>query len=126
VSFKRISSIENSALTAPFSLLDIEVVVMKSDGNKRPGPDGFSIAFFMEFWYLLKNEVRIWFDQFHGNSCLPKSFLFYFVTLIPKVKSLFSLEDFCPISLLESLYKLLSKVFAATLSKVMSFNHFYS
>jgi len=51
---------------------------------------------------------------------LSKSLLAYFVTLIPKVKSPLSLKEFRPISLLGSLYKLLSKVLDATLSKVMN------
>ncbi|MCH80431.1 LINE-1 reverse transcriptase like [Trifolium medium] len=59
------------------------------------------------------------FDQFQGNSCLPKSFLSYFVTLIPKVNSPFSISDFRPISLLGCLYKLITKVLAKRLAKVI-------
>jgi hypothetical protein len=59
------------------------------------------------------------FDQFHGNSCFPKSFLSYFVTLIPKVNSPYSLSGFRPISLLGCLYKLIAKVLAKRLAKVM-------
>jgi hypothetical protein len=59
------------------------------------------------------------FDQFHGNSCFPKSFLSYFVTLIPKVSSPSSLSGFRPISLLGCLYKLIAKVLAKRLAKVM-------
>jgi len=53
-----------------------------------------------EFWYLIKNEVRLMFDQFHANDVLPKSMLAFFVTLIPKVTSPLELKDFRPISLL--------------------------
>jgi hypothetical protein len=59
------------------------------------------------------------FDQFHGNASLPKSFLSYFVALIPKVRPAFDLKDFRPISLLGCLYKLVAKVLAARLGKVM-------
>jgi len=87
---------------------------------KSPGPDGFNFAFFKEFWYLVKNEIRIFFDQFHGNGALPRGLLSYFVALISKVKSPSCVKDFRPISLLGSLYKLLSKVLAARLSRVMN------
>jgi len=60
------------------------------------------------------------FDQFYANEKIPKSFLSYFVTLIPKVKTPMSLKEFRPISLLGCLYKLLSKVLATRLSKVMN------
>jgi hypothetical protein len=46
--------------------------------------------------------------------------LSYFVTLIPKVNSPFGLGDFRPIYLLGSLYKLIAKVLASRLAKVMN------
>jgi len=63
--------------------------------------------------------VRIFFNQFHGNDVFLKNLLSYFVTLIPKLKVPLSLKEFRPISLLDSLYKLLSKVLAERLAKVM-------
>ncbi|MCI26762.1 LINE-1 reverse transcriptase like, partial [Trifolium medium] len=59
------------------------------------------------------------FDQFHGIGTLPKSFSSYFVALIPKVNSSFSLGDFRPISLLGCLYKIIAKVLTARLARVM-------
>ncbi|GAU48811.1 hypothetical protein TSUD_406440 [Trifolium subterraneum] len=67
----------------------------------------------------MKVDVRIMFDQFHGNECLPKGICSYFLTLIPKVSSPQALGDFRPISLLGCLYKLIAKVLAARLSKVL-------
>jgi len=120
VVFARLSEGENGSLVAPFSLLEIQAVVRDSDGNKSPGPDGYNFAFVKEFWYLIKFEVRIVFDQFHANELLPKSMMAYFVALIPKVLSPMELKDYRPISLLVSLYKLLGKVLARRLAGVMS------
>jgi len=120
VPFAMLSAEDNNAFFAHFSIKEIEVVVKESDGNKSSGPDGFNFAFFKEFWYLLKHEIRIMFDQFYANEALPKSFLSFFVTLIPKVKVSLSLKEYRPISLLGSLYKFLSKVLAGRLSKVMN------
>jgi len=85
VNFVTLSDVDNNFLVAPFTMLEIETAVKESDGNKSPGPDGFNFAFIKEFWYILKDEVRIMFDQFHANEVVPKSLLSYFVTLIPKV-----------------------------------------
>jgi hypothetical protein len=120
VEFISLSDTDNGILVAPFSLLEMEAVVRDSDGGKSPGPDGFNFAFIKEFWYLIKDEVRIMFDQFHANESLPRSMLAYFMTLIPKVSSLLELKDFRPISLLGSLYKLLAKVLARRLSSVIN------
>ncbi|MCH79404.1 LINE-1 reverse transcriptase like [Trifolium medium] len=120
VTFPSLSAEENLSLTAPFTLEEIETVIKDCDGNKSPGPDGFNFAFVKDSWDLMKGDVRIMFDQFHGNECLPKSFLSYFVTLIPKVESPFRLSDYRPISLLGCLYKLIAKVLANRLAKVMN------
>jgi len=62
VNFSKLSEAENVFLVAPFSLEEMEAVVRDSDGNKSPGPDGYNFAFVKEFWYLIKDEVRIMFD----------------------------------------------------------------
>jgi hypothetical protein len=120
VPFERLSELECGRLVEPFAREEIEVVVKESDGNKSPGPDGFNFAFVKDFWYLIKDEVRMLFDQFHANEVVPKNMLAYFVALIPKVTSPISLKEFRPISLLGSLYKILSKVLAKRLAGVMN------
>jgi len=121
VDFRRLTDCDNGLLVAPFSLVEIEAVVRDSDGSKSPRPDGFNFAFIKDFWYLLKGEVRIMFDQFYVNEVLlPKSMLAFFVTLIPKVSSPLELKDFRSISLLGCLYKLLAKVLARRLACVMN------
>jgi hypothetical protein len=75
--------------------------------------------FIKEFWDLMKGEVRIMFDQFHGNACLTKGLGSYFLTLVPKVLSPQHLGDFRPISLIGCLYKMVAKVLANRLAKVV-------
>jgi hypothetical protein len=70
-----------------FLMEEIEEVVRHSDGNKSPGPNDFNFAFVKKFWELLKGDIRIMFEQFHGNVCLSNCLLSYFVTLVPKVTS---------------------------------------
>jgi hypothetical protein len=117
--FPILSDDENMRLVSPFSLEEIEKVVMECDGNKSPGPYRFNFAFVKAMWSLIKGEIRIMFDQFHGIGTLPKSFTSYFVALIPKVNSSFELGDFRPISLLGCLYKIIAKVLTARLARVM-------
>ncbi|MCH87170.1 LINE-1 reverse transcriptase like, partial [Trifolium medium] len=119
ISFPAVLEADNIWLTRPFSMEEIEVVVKESDGNKSPGPDGFNFAFVKALWSIMKGEIRIMFDQFHGIGTLPKSFSSYFVALIPKVNSPFSLGDFRPISLLGCFYKIIAKVLTTRLARVM-------
>jgi hypothetical protein len=119
VHFPSLSMEENNLLSAHFSLDEIHSAVKDCDGNKSPGPDGFNNAFLKNCWDIIKGEICIMFDQFHGIGSLPKSMLSYFVTLIPKVNSPFGLGDYRPISLLACLYKLIAKVLAFRLTRVM-------
>jgi hypothetical protein len=120
VIFESLDAEEDASLVAPFSLEEIEGGLEECDGDKSPGPDGFNFAFIKKFWYLMKEEVRIMFDQFHGNEKLPKAMLAYFVALIPKITSPLELKYYRPISLLGCLYKLLAKVLARRLATVMN------
>jgi hypothetical protein len=56
VEFPSLSVETNFSLTLPFALEEIEEVVVESDGNKCPGPDGFNFNFVKHFWSLMKNE----------------------------------------------------------------------
>jgi hypothetical protein len=115
--FPTINDAQREALEAIFLEEEVAVVVVDSDGNKSPGPDGFNFNFFKKFWGLLKKELLMLFAEFYSNSKLPSSFSSYFITLIPKVLNPHELKDFHPISLLGSLYKLLAKVLANRLGR---------
>ncbi|WJX46635.1 beta-amyrin 28-monooxygenase [Trifolium repens] len=117
--FPQVSLEKMSLLTDIFTLDEISEVVRGCDGSKSPGPDGYNFAFVKHFWNLMKHEVRIMFDQFHGNECLPKCLSSYFLTLIPKVRSPQAVSDFRPISLLGCLYKMVAKVLALRLAIVL-------
>jgi len=57
--------------------------------------------------------------EFHRNGKLAKGINNTFIALIPKVDSPQCLNDFCPISLVGSMYKILAKVFANRLRTVI-------
>lgn len=120
VPFEMVGEEDNVRLVAPFSIEEIEGVMEECDGDNSPGLDGFNFVFVKKFWYLIKGEIRIMFDQFHGNDKLPKAMLAYFVALIPIINLPMELKDYRLISLLGCLYKLLAKVLAKRLARVMS------
>lgn len=55
-------------------------------GDKAPGPDGFTMAFFQHCWDVMKKDVMEVFYFFYDNKCFEKSFNASFFTLIPKRK----------------------------------------
>lgn len=60
-------------------------------------------------------------EEFYGNAKLPKGVITsYFPALIPECDNPQSLVDYRPISLLGCLYKILVKLLAARLRRVLS------
>ena len=59
------------------------------------------------------------FDHFHRSSEFERSLNAPFLSLIPKKNNALNIKDFRPISLVGSVYKLLSKVLANRLRRVL-------
>ena len=74
------------------------------EGDKAPGLDGFTMAFFVHF---------------HCHSVFEWSVNASIITLIPKKSFALNIKDFRPISLVGGMYKLLSKVLANRLRSVL-------
>ena len=87
--------------------------------DKAPGPDGFTMAFWLFCWDLVKVEIMGFFKEFHEMGRFVKSLNATFLVLVPKKGDAEYLKDFRPISLVGSLYKLLVKVLANKIKKIM-------
>jgi hypothetical protein len=88
------------------------------DRDKAPGPDGFSLAFFQDCWEVVKGDIMAVFADFH--SCkFVKSINSTFISLIPKFHGAKEIKDFCPISLVGGVYKIIAKVLANRIRRVM-------
>jgi len=117
--FNTLSVAERDDLIKPFLLAEIKAAVWDCDSFKCPGPDGVNLGFFKEFWEVLKIDLLKFFAGFYRNGKLTKGLNSTFIALIPKVDSPQRVADFRPISLVSSVYKILSKVLANRLRKVV-------
>ena len=68
----------------------------------------------------MKEEVMGFFKEFYQNDQFVKSLNATFLVLVPKSRTVVDLKDLRPISLVGSLYKILSKVLANRIKRVMS------
>jgi hypothetical protein len=111
---------DNTLLLAPFEEEEVRDIIWSCDGNKSPGPDGFNLNFFKACWTIVKSDVMAFLLEFHANSVLPKAVTASFLTLVPKKDHPLNLFDYRPICLIGSLYKILSKILANRIKRVMS------
>ena len=115
----QISHQEAENLETPFSEAEVHSALMGMNGDKAPGPDGFTVAFWQSCWGFVKEEILAMFKEFHEHNTFLKSLNTTFLVLIPKKGGAEDIGDFRPISLLGGLYKLLAKVLANRLKKVI-------
>jgi hypothetical protein len=114
--FDMLSNSDASSLEEPFEERE---VIKGMDGDKAPGPDGFSMAFFKDCWEIIKGDFMAVFSEFHEQGKFVKCINSTFIALIPKRHGAKEIKDFRPISLVSGIYKIISKVLANRMRRVM-------
>ena len=84
------------------------------------GPDGISFKFFNKYWKMLQHDIVSFVKDFEVSGLIPRGCNSSFITLVPKVEDPLVISDFRPISLIGSQYKIIAKILANRLSRVIS------
>lgn len=87
---------------------------------KAPRPDGYFAIFFQNNWDIVKNDIvqlAMW--SFHTGT-IPKGLNYTLITLVPKVPCPQTMMQFRPISLCNTLYKVVSKIIVNKLRHPLS------
>ena len=101
--FRKISKDQNELLEGPIIIEEIKEAVWGCGGEKSPGPDLYkAVLHFAKYSHL-------------NQGCNDS-----FIALIPKVKDPLSLGEYRPIHLMGCISKVISKVLAERLKKVIS------
>ncbi|GJR37353.1 cellulose synthase-like protein G3 [Tanacetum coccineum] len=88
--------------------------------NKSPGPDGFTFEFNRKYWNLIDHDVVAAVTSFFSTGTFPPGCNSSFIALIPKSQEAKMVKDFRHISLIGSMYKIITKILANRLSLVIS------
>ena len=119
VEINEIGQEEAVRLEESFSEEEIWNAISGLNSDKAPGPDGFPIAFWIYSWEFVKSEVLGFFREFHDQGRFVKNLNASFLVLIPKKQTVEDFKDLRPISLVGDLYKILSKVLANKIKRVL-------
>ena len=111
---------EASSLEITFLMEEVSSTLSDLNGDKALGLDGLTVAFWQSCWDIVRDDVMRMFRDFHETGKFVRSLNATFIVMIPMKGGAEDLKDFRPISLVGSLYKLLAKVLANRLKRVMS------
>jgi hypothetical protein len=78
--------------------------------DKAPGPDGFNGLFVKKCWPIVKDEFVRLVEDFHAGTLNLQSINGSYITLVPKVQSPVTVNDFRPISLTNVCLKFSTKL----------------
>ncbi|KAG7588504.1 Zinc finger CCHC-type superfamily [Arabidopsis suecica] len=107
-------------LEMPFSSEEIREAFFSLPRNKSSGPDGFSAEFFTGCWSVIGLEVIEAVSEFFTSGSMLKQWNATTLVLIPKLSNASKAADFRPISCLNTLYKVISKLLAKRLQQILS------
>ncbi|KAF9626380.1 hypothetical protein IFM89_033199 [Coptis chinensis] len=107
-------------LEAPSLDDEVKETIDELGTDIAPGSNGFPYVLYKICWHFLKSDVMQVVMEFNDKGFLDWRLNTTFVTLIPKGAQ--GLEVYRPISLLRSVYKIITKVLAMRLKMIMGMN----
>ncbi|CAA7013484.1 unnamed protein product [Microthlaspi erraticum] len=113
------STSQRSQLDSCFSTEEIKEAFLSLPKNKTCGPDGFTPEFFNSCWTVVGGEVTAAIKEFFSSGKLLKQWNATNLVLIPKITNASRTTDFRPISCLNTMYKVISKLLAKKLKSVL-------
>ncbi|GKB70054.1 RNA-directed DNA polymerase, eukaryota [Tanacetum coccineum] len=115
----RLSSDQVEDLECNVTYEKVKRAVWDCGTNKLPGPDGFTFESFREFWATIDQDVFQAVLEFFESGLIPRGCNASFISLIPKIQDAKLVKDFRPISLIRSIYKIITKILANRLCLVL-------
>lgn len=102
-------------LDAMLTQEEIKEALWSMQAYKAPGPDGLHAGFFQRFWLLVGDSVREEVERVFHTRKVPEYLNKTHIVLIPKIQGPETIGNYRPISLCNSVYKIISKIIVARL-----------
>lgn len=116
---QKISDDQRNALDKKFSRAEIELALRDMHPSKAPGPNGAQAMFYQTYWGIVGEETTKVYLEILNEKGDTRHINKTLITLIPKLHSPKRMSDFRPISLCNVVYKLIAKVLANRMKKVL-------
>ncbi|KAL6226651.1 hypothetical protein ACLB2K_000612 [Fragaria x ananassa] len=109
----------NEELLVDITMDEVSEAVHQMGALKAPGPDGFPGLFYHKYWEIVRDLVCLTSNEFFSGVACLRDLNKTHIVLIPKVPNPEKTSHFRPISLCNNSYKILSKILANRLKRVL-------
>ena len=112
----------NEELIKEFKVVEVWQALQQMHPTKSPGPNGMSPIFYQKYWDVVGPSVSNCVLQVLNSGVMPKGIndTYIYICLIPKTKNPQKITEYRPINLCNVIYKLISKVLANGLKKILN------
>ena len=101
------------SLDAMVSTEEIKEALWSMKPYKAPRPDGLHVGFFQRFWLIMGDSVRNEVEKAFIERKVPKYLNKTHIVLIPEIQGPKTIGNYKPISLCNSVYKIITKIIVA-------------
>lgn len=98
---------------------DVDRALASIGDDKAPGIYGMSAVFFKRAWSVIANDIYNVVLDFFNTTCMLKHCNITTITLVPKVTNPTYAKDFRPIACCTMVFKIIAKILASRLAKVV-------
>ena len=111
----KLSDEERTSISGIATEDEIRAALWSLKAFKAPGSDGLHVGFFHRFWLIVGSSVSDEVKKVFVERRVPEYLNRTHITLIPKIQSPETLGNYRPISLCNTVYKIVTKIIVARL-----------
>jgi hypothetical protein len=115
-----VEEVDNRELMEEVTKEELKEVIHSFQKDKSPGPDGWSMDFFLGLFYFIGKDILKVVEESRINGVMHPPLNATFISLIPKKDAPQTFEDFRPISLCNNIYKVVTKIISRRLKSLLS------
>ena len=112
--------VDNRKLRLEVKEKELLEVLHSFQKDKSPGPDGWTIEFFLGCFDILGLDLLLMVNESKQVGCIHRPFNATFLALILKFDELTNLDEYRPISLCNCIYKIISKTISRQIKDFLS------
>ncbi|XP_070020722.1 uncharacterized protein [Nicotiana sylvestris] len=116
----KVTSEDNDILCVYPTIQELKEIVFDMSFDIALGPNGMSRLFYHHCWDIIAEDLHNMILDFFNGSCLPRSILYSYLILVPKVKSPQEFFEMRPIRLSNFSCKIISTMLNSRLSKIIN------